>query len=145
MGYSIGQVAKKMGLTTHTLRYYDKEGLLPFVKKASSGLRVFEDSDLEMLMVIECLKGCGMQLKDIRCYVDWCREGNPTINKRLELLQRQKQRLEEQIRQFNGYMKKINFKIAYYEDAAAHGDLNVFSRNKKLAAERERLFGKSAA
>ena len=46
MGYSIGQVAKKTGLSVHTLRYYEKEGLLPFVRKNGSGLRVFSDSDL---------------------------------------------------------------------------------------------------
>ena len=64
MRYSIGQVAQKMGLTAHTLRYYDKEGLLPFVKKNSSGLRMFSDEDIDWLVVIECLKGTGMQLKD---------------------------------------------------------------------------------
>lgn len=56
MGYSIGQVARKTGLTTHTLRYYEKEGLLPFVRKNSSGLRVFSDNDLGWLAMIECLK-----------------------------------------------------------------------------------------
>ena len=44
MRYSIGQVAKKTGLTAHTLRYYEKEGLLPFVQKTGSGLRVFSDT-----------------------------------------------------------------------------------------------------
>ena len=63
MRYSIGQVAKKLGLTAHTLRYYDKEGLLPFVRKGSSGARVFEDEDVDWLIIIECLKGTGMQLK----------------------------------------------------------------------------------
>jgi len=57
MGYSIGQVAKKTGLTTHTLRYYEKEGLLPFIKKSGSGLRVFSETDLDWLALIECLKG----------------------------------------------------------------------------------------
>lgn len=52
MRYSIGQVAQKMGLTAHTLRYYDKEGLLPFVKKNSSGLRMFSDEDIDWLVVI---------------------------------------------------------------------------------------------
>lgn len=66
MRYSIGQVAKKLGLTAHTLRYYDKEGLLPFVRKGSSGARVFEDEDVDWLIIIECLKGTGMQLKDIK-------------------------------------------------------------------------------
>lgn len=70
MRYSIGQVAKKLGLTAHTLRYYDKEGLLPFVRKGSSGARVFEDEDVDWLIIIECLKGTGMQLKDIKKYLD---------------------------------------------------------------------------
>ena len=55
MGYSSGQVAEKMGLTAHTLRYYEKEGLLPFVKKTGSGLRIFSDEDIGWLQMIECL------------------------------------------------------------------------------------------
>lgn len=145
MGYSIGQAAKRIGLTAHTLRYYDKEGLLPFVKKTSSGLRVFSDADLEWLMIIECLKGCGMQLKDIKQYIDWCRDGNSTINKRLELLKLQKIRLAEQQARLSKHMEKIDFKIAFYEDAALHGDLNVFERNKLLADEKERIFGSCCA
>ena len=66
MRYSIGQVAKISGLTAHTLRFYEKEGLLPFVQKTSSGLRVFSDNDIGWLEMIECLKGVGMPLKDIK-------------------------------------------------------------------------------
>ena len=106
MRYSIGQVAKKLGLTAHTLRYYDKEGLLPFVRKGSSGARVFEDEDVDWLIIIECLKGTGMQLKDIK-----------------------------------KYMEKIDFKIAYYTEAVANGSVDIYKRNKCLAAARERLFG----
>ena len=133
MRYSIGQVAQKMGLTAHTLRYYDKEGLLPFVKKNSSGLRMFSDEDIDWLVVIECLKGTGMQLKDIKQYIDWCQEGDATIGRRLEMFKRQKAKLEEQLRQLQQYMEKINYKIAYYTEAQAQ-------KNKNLAAERERIF-----
>lgn len=145
MGYSIGQVAKKMGLTAHTLRFYEKEGLLPFVRKTSSGLRVFMESDLEWLVIIECLKGCGLQLKDIKQYIDWCQDGDATINQRLELLKQQKQRLTEQMAQINRHMEKIDFKIAYYEDAKTHGNCNVYERNKCLAEEKARIFGKALA
>ena len=55
MTYTIGQVAQKMGLTAHTLRYYDKEGLLPFVRKSGSGQRVFSEEDLDWLVIIDCL------------------------------------------------------------------------------------------
>lgn len=141
MRYSIGQVAKKLGLTAHTLRYYDKEGLLPFVRKGSSGARVFEDEDVDWLIILECLKGTGMQLKDIKKYMDLCQQGDSTIGARLEMFKQQKQRLEEQMALFQQYMEKINYKIAYYTEAAAKGSIDSCKRNKCLAAEKERLFG----
>ncbi|WP_207463032.1 MULTISPECIES: MerR family transcriptional regulator [Enterococcus] len=56
LSYTISQVSEKIGVSAYTLRYYDKEGLLPFVKRTSSGRRIFEDSDLEFIAVIYCLK-----------------------------------------------------------------------------------------
>ena len=56
MFYTVGEIAKKLGIPASTLRYYDKEGLLPFVERSGSGIRMFKDSALEWLSVIECLK-----------------------------------------------------------------------------------------
>ncbi len=141
MGYTIGQVAKKMGLTAHTLRYYEKEGLLPFIKKNGSGLRVFSDNDIGWLELIECLKGTGMSLKGIKQYIDWYIEGDSTLEKRLEMFKQQKVNLEEQMLQLQKHMEKINYKIAYYSEIIANGSEGVFERNKELAKERERLYG----
>ena len=63
MGYSIGQAAKKMGLTTHTLRYYDKEGLFVGMERVS-GIRKFGEREIEALRVIECLKKSGLEIKE---------------------------------------------------------------------------------
>ena len=141
MGYRIGQVAKKMGLTAHTLRYYEKEGLLPFIKKNGSGLRVFSDNDIGWLELIECLKGTGMSLKGIKQYIDWYIEGDSTLEKRLEMFKQQKINLEEQMLQLQKHMEKINYKIAYYSEIITNGSEGVFERNKELAEERERLYG----
>ena len=141
MSYTIGQVAQKMGLTTHTLRFYDKEGLLPFDQKNAAGVRVFSDSDIEWLVIVECLKGTGLQLKEIKQYIDWCKAGDSTLQKRLDLFKRQKKRLEEQQAQIRQYMEKINYKIAYYEEALAHGSVDILKRNACLAAEKKRVFG----
>ena len=116
MGYSIGQVAEKMGLTAHTLRYYEKEGLLPFVKKTGSGLRIFSDEDIGWLQMIECLKGTGMPLKGIKQYIDWYIEGDATL-------------------------EKIDYKISLYTEAVRKGKLDAVSDNAVFAAERKRLFG----
>lgn len=141
MGYTIGQVAKKMGLTAHTLRYYEKEGLLPFIKKNGSGLRIFSDNDIGWLELIECLKGTGMSLKGIKQYIDWYIEGDSTLEKRLEMFKQQKINLEEQMLHLQKHMEKINYKIAYYSEIIANGSEGVFERNKELAKERERLYG----
>ena len=141
MRYTIGQVAKKLGLTAHTLRYYDKEGLLPSVKKGSSGARIFNDEDIDWLIIVECLKGTGMQLKDIKKYIDLCQKGDSTLATRLELFKQQKRQLEEKLTQFQQYMENINYKIAYYTEAVAKGSIDVCKQNKCLAAEKERLFG----
>ncbi len=141
MRYSIGQVAKKLGVTAHTLRYYDKEGLLPSVKKGSSGARVFEDEDVDWLVILECLKGTGMQLKDIKTYIKLCQQGDATLQERLNLFKQQKAKLEEQQERLRRYQEKIDFKITYYIEAVANGSIDIYERNKCLAAERQRLFG----
>lgn len=141
MASTIGQIAKKMGLTAHTLRYYDKEGLLPSMRKNSSGLRVFNEKDIEWLIIIECLKGCGMQLKDIKHYIDMCLEGDKTIAQRLEMFKKQKEHLNEQLQQISKHMEKIDYKIAFYTEALNNGGIDAVAHNACLTAEKERIFG----
>lgn len=121
MYYSIGQVATKTGLTVHTLRYYEKEGLLPFVRKSSSGLRMFSDNDLAWLSIIECLKETGMPLKGIKQYIDWFREGDATLPQRLEMFKQQQVKVLAQIEQFQKYLQKIDYKVRLYEEAVKQG------------------------
>lgn len=88
-----------MGVAPSTLRYYDKEGLLPFVERSGGGIRMFKGEDIEWLSIIECLKKTGMPIKEIKQFIDWCIEGDSTIDKRLELIDRQRERVHEQMAQ----------------------------------------------
>lgn len=124
MYYSIGQVAAKTGLTVHTLRYYEKEGLLPFVRKSRSGLRMFSDNDLGWLSIIECLKETGMPLKGIKQYIDWFREGDSTLPQRLEMFKQQQLKILTQIEQFQKYLQKIDYKVRIYEEAVKLGSFD---------------------
>jgi DNA-binding transcriptional MerR regulator len=65
MSYSIGELAKKLNLASSTIRYYDKEGLFPHIKRKSSGIRVFSEKDFHMLQIIECLKIADLSIKDL--------------------------------------------------------------------------------
>ena len=134
MGYSIGQVAKKTGLGVHTLRYYEKEGLLPFVRKSGSGLRIYSDSDIGWLGMIECLKG-------IKQYIDWYIEGDSTLEQRLEMFKRQKVKLEEQLAELQKNMAKIDYKISLYTEAVKVGSLDKVSAAPQFSKLRESLFG----
>lgn len=123
MSYSIGEVAQKTGLSTHTLRYYEKMGLLPFVQKSKSGLRVFSDTDLNWLFLIDCLKQTGMPLKGIKQYIDWFIEGDSTLENRLRMFQRQQKNVQRQMMQLKKHLAKINYKIDLYEKAVSLGSL----------------------
>lgn len=117
MGYSISKAAEMTGLSSFTLRYYEKEGLLPFVERTPSGTRCFKDSDFEWLAMIQCLKNTGMSIKDIKEFVGWCMEGDETLEKRLAMFLARKKEVEGKMVEFQHYLDKLDFKIAYYEKA----------------------------
>lgn len=79
--YTIGQVSEMFSLPISTLRYYDKEGLFPQMER-SSGIRRFSERELEALRVIECLKRSGLEIKEIKQFMQWCAEGSGTYPQR---------------------------------------------------------------
>ncbi len=125
MLYTVGEIAKKIGVRPSTLRYYDKEGLLPFVERSGGGIRMFKDSDLEWLSIIECLKKTGMPIKEIKVFVEWCIEGDSTIDKRLMLIERQRDEVLKQEEQLKETLKTLNYKKWYYETAKKAGTCAV--------------------
>ena len=125
MLYTVGEMASKLGIPPSTLRYYDKEGLLPFVERSKGGIRMFKESDFDWLAIIECLKKTGLSIKNIKKFIDWCLEGDATIEQRLGLIQEQKQQVEEQIRQLQETMEMLDYKEWYYETAKAAGTCDV--------------------
>ncbi len=141
MGYSIGQVAKKTGLSVHTLRYYEKEGLLPFIRKTSSGLRVFSDDDINWLGMIECLKATGMPLKGIKQYIDWYHQGDSTLSQRLAMFRQQEQNIKTKMQELNTNLAKIQYKIRLYDAAVKQGSLSQVQQEPEFRAARLRLFG----
>lgn len=125
MSYTIGEMAKIIGVAPSTLRYYDKEGLLPEVERSKGGVRLFKDSDLEWLNIIECLKKTGMSIKEIRQFVDWCRQGDSTIEQRLELIDRQRKEVERQMSRLEKTLDTLEYKHWYYETAKKAGTCEI--------------------
>ena len=103
-------MAKLLNIPGSTLRYYDKEGLLPFVERSSGGIRMFQEKDYEWLKVISCLKKAGMSLKDIREYINLAMQGDDTIDERLALFEKQRKNLEAQMAELQHTIDVLNFK-----------------------------------
>ncbi len=130
MSYSIGEVAKMLDLTVPTLRYYDKEGLLPLLERTESGIRKFNDIDIESLKIVECLKASGMSIKDIRTFINWCGEGDSSLKQRYDMFIERKAAIEKQIEELNKVMETIDFKCWYYKTALDAGTEAVHQQIK---------------
>jgi DNA-binding transcriptional MerR regulator len=121
MSYSIGEISTMFTIPASTLRYYDREGLFPHVKRSSGGIRVFSDAEVETLKVIECLKSTGMEIKDIKLFLDWCGEGDATLQKRRDMFYERRMIVEQQMEAIQKTMEMIQYKCWYYETALAAG------------------------
>ncbi len=121
MTYTVGKMAKIMGVAPSTLRYYDNEGLLPFVGRTEGGKRVFTDSDYEGLKVIDCLKRAGLSIKEIRHFIQLVEEGDASIKDRLALFEERKQVVEQQLCEMQETLHLLEFKCWYYKTALNAG------------------------
>lgn len=129
MGYTIKEAAQLLNLPATTLRYYDKEGLLPFVTRLDSGHRSFSEEDMAMLRVIECLKKTGMPIKEIRQFTDWVQQGDASLSQRYELFLARRQVVETQLAELQAALELIDHKCWYYETALAAGTEQIHRDN----------------
>lgn len=116
MGYTISQVAEKFNLTAHTIRYYDKEGLLPFVDRSKAGNREFSNSDLDWLRLICCLKNTGMPIKQIKQYIEWCLQGDDTLEIRRQMFIDHRKEVLRQMNDLKENLKTIDYKLKFYDN-----------------------------
>lgn len=134
--YTIKDAAKIMNVPTSTIRFYDKEGLLPFMERMESGYRVFSDSDLAMLRTIDCLKKTGMPLKEIRQFITWVQQGDASLSERYEMFLERKKVVEEQMAELQSTLDIVNFKCWYYKaslEAGSEKPIEAEMKKKMLA------------
>ena len=118
--YTIGQVSELFHIPISTLRYYDKEGLFPEIQR-TSGIRRFGEKEIDALRVIECLKKSGLEIKDIKQFMEWCIQGSETYPQRLNLFLRQRRQVEAELAHMNRVLDMLKFKCWYYEQAIKDG------------------------
>ncbi len=107
--YTIGQVSELFRLPVSTLRYYDKEGLFPGLERVS-GIRKFSEKELETLRVIECLKKSGLEIRDIKQFMEWCSQGKETYAQRRSLFLKRKAAVEREMEQLAKTLDMLCYK-----------------------------------
>ena len=114
--YSIQEVSKKTGLTAHTLRYYEKEGLISGVERTQGDFRQYTDEDLERLGLICCLKNTGMSIQEIARFVQLTHEGDHTLEERVELLRAHREQVLEKMAEMQKHLDKVTWKLNFFTE-----------------------------
>ena len=122
--YSIHEVCARTGLTAHTLRYYEKEKLLPNVSRSAGGFRQYSEEDIEALGTICCLKNTGMSLQDISQFMALAREGDQTLRERCELLKKHRDAVIARMEEMQRYLEKVTWKVDYFTEKLAEYERN---------------------
>ena len=113
---SIAEVADATGLTTHTLRYYERDGLLlDAVDRAPSGHRRYSEDDLGWIRMVTRLRSTGMPIREVRQYADLVRAGDGNEAERLQLLVAHRDRVRKQLAEVATHLEAIEYKIGLYE------------------------------
>lgn len=119
--YTIGQVSKMFNLPVSTLRYYDKQGLFPHMER-TSGARRFSEREIEVLKLIECLKSAGLEIKDIKQFMELVAEGPATYRQRKKIIEETQTRVEDEMLALSRSLDMLKFKSWYYSQAIEDGN-----------------------
>ena len=120
---TIKEVSQKYNISSDTLRYYERVGMIPPVTWTAGGIRDYSESDLGWVELALCMRGAGLPVEAMIEYVKLCQQGDSTIEARMLLLKEQMETLLEQKAQIESTIKRLDFKIPRYEEAVKTGKL----------------------
>ena len=129
MPYTIKDMSELTGLPASTLRYYDKQGLLPNLKRDGNNIRIFTDEDYASLRLIDCLKRSGLSIKDIKKFMDMAgKEG--ALPARLAIFRKRREILKKELENLKCVLGVIDYKCWYYEKACEAGSISAVKNLK---------------
>lgn len=114
--YTIKEVAEKMEISEHTLRFWSKSGFFPFVKRNQNNIRLFSDDDLNWVRIVKCLRSIGTENKLVKKYIDLCIIGDSTIAERYEIIKATKAKALTQMEELQKQLALLDYKEGYYKN-----------------------------
>ena len=118
----ISEVAKEFGLTTDTLRYYEREGLIGPISKGENGIRNYTEEDIKRIQFVKCMRAAGLEINFLKRYIQLFEEGDKTVKERREILVEQRKILKEKLDAMQEAYNRLNYKIDLY-------DKNILDKN----------------
>lgn len=130
MSYSIKEVSQKLNISAYALRYYEREGLLPFVKRDDNGRRIYTNDDLGWVQLVNCMRTMGMSIAYIKNYVKLCVEGDETKAERRNIIQDQKDLIQKEIKKYTELLELVNLKLDYYDEKISRDEFKEIMLKK---------------
>lgn len=130
----ISEVSERFDLTKDTLRYYERVGLIPEIRRNSSGNRDYEEEDCNWIEFIKCMRDAGLSIDTLIEYLELYQEGDSTIKERKELLTEERDKLAEKITKMQQTLDRLNYKIDVYEERIVKREKELITRKKELEA-----------
>lgn len=120
---TIKEVSERFGVSTDTLRYYERIGLIPQIARTAGGIRDYTESDISWVEHTICMRNAGVPIEALIEYIRLFQMGDATFEARRQLLKEQYEQLDEQKKQIENTMERLQYKISKYENAIKTGEL----------------------
>ena len=117
--YTVKQLSDKLGISVHTIRFYDDQGLFPEVARDNYKNRIFTEESLSWVNLVLCLRNTGMSISEIKHYINLSQEGDSTVLERYQIILDQKKKAEEDLKAMHKRLEVLAHKEKYYEDLLA--------------------------
>ncbi|MGM9957820.1 MAG: MerR family transcriptional regulator [Erysipelotrichaceae bacterium] len=114
--YTMKEACRQTNLPYETLKFYCNQGLVPNVKRDINNHRIFDEKDIAWINSLNCLKNCGMSIKEMKEYLELCLKGESTIPERKHILDIKRKSLTEQLKQIQDSIDYIDWKQSFYDD-----------------------------
>ena len=134
--FTVKEASEIMGISPHSLRFYDKEGLFPTLSRTESRRRMFSYADLEWIHNIQCWRATGMPLAEIKRYIELLREGDTTLDERYRIILKQRERAIEEAKAARERVKMLEYKVNWYESIMKGADPNKWRPNIRAIVDR---------
>jgi len=125
--YTIKEVAKKMEVSEHTLRFWAKCGFFPFVERDKNNVRVFSESDLDWVKIVKCLRACGTDNKSIKKYLTLCLEGDSTLKERFDIIKETKKKALSKMEELKQQLEMLDYKEQFYMDLIKNNKKDIWN------------------